>query len=42
MEHAGSLLKIIKAVQSMQIKRAEDFGEVVIQLQQNPTVAVNK
>ena len=26
-EHAGSLLKIVRTVQSMQIKGAEDFGE---------------
>ena len=33
-EHAGSLLKIVRTVQSMQIKGAEDFGEgwVVTQL----------
>ena len=26
-EHAGSLLKIVRTVQSMQINGAEDFGE---------------
>ena len=26
-EHAGSLLKVVRTVQSMQIKGAEDFGE---------------
>ena len=26
-EHAGSLLKIVRIVQSMQIEEAEDFGE---------------
>ena len=35
-EHAESLFKIVRTVQSMQIEGAKDSGRVVTQLRQNP------